>query len=371
MSTGFQSELKSALDEPMREMRETAEAFKKAANFDFDGDGDIDAGRRRRDRAAAGRQPWRPTKPRPVGDEPLNRARPVRPTEPACEPPPTPERSANEPPLVRPPGPTFHSAAPQPRSSRRSRRPLPNEAVVETRASGQAGVTRRSDDAHRAPRRAALAHHPLAAGDRDRHHIVLAAVRTGAALPDQAVRQPVRRRGPDFCVADLQYLSPLEGFTTRLSISTYGGIILALPVHHVADLAVHRAGTARQGEEVRDPVRALLGAAVPARRVRRLLDARQGARVPDQLGRPRRQGQLPDQQVHQPGRVDDRRVRHHVRVPGAAGVPATRRRAHTADPDEAVALRHHEHLRDRRGHHPQRRPVLDDGAGDSDGRSST
>ena len=40
MSTGFQSELKSALDEPMREMRETAEAFKKAANFDFDADAD-------------------------------------------------------------------------------------------------------------------------------------------------------------------------------------------------------------------------------------------------------------------------------------------------------------------------------------------
>jgi sec-independent protein translocase protein TatB len=36
MTTGFQSELKSALDEPMREMRETADAFKKAANFDFD-----------------------------------------------------------------------------------------------------------------------------------------------------------------------------------------------------------------------------------------------------------------------------------------------------------------------------------------------
>jgi sec-independent protein translocase protein TatB len=35
MSSGFQSELKSALDEPMREMRETAEAFKNAANFDF------------------------------------------------------------------------------------------------------------------------------------------------------------------------------------------------------------------------------------------------------------------------------------------------------------------------------------------------
>ncbi|HEY7626950.1 MAG TPA: Sec-independent protein translocase protein TatB, partial [Ilumatobacteraceae bacterium] len=38
MSTGFQSELKTALDEPMREMRETAEAIKKAASFDIDAD---------------------------------------------------------------------------------------------------------------------------------------------------------------------------------------------------------------------------------------------------------------------------------------------------------------------------------------------
>lgn len=36
MSSGFQSELKSALDEPMREMRETADAFKQAAKFEFD-----------------------------------------------------------------------------------------------------------------------------------------------------------------------------------------------------------------------------------------------------------------------------------------------------------------------------------------------
>ena len=41
MSTGFQSELKTALDEPMREMRETAEAFKKAVNFDLE-DGEPD-----------------------------------------------------------------------------------------------------------------------------------------------------------------------------------------------------------------------------------------------------------------------------------------------------------------------------------------
>jgi Sec-independent protein translocase protein TatA len=34
VTTGFQSELKQALDEPMREMRETAEMFKQAATFD-------------------------------------------------------------------------------------------------------------------------------------------------------------------------------------------------------------------------------------------------------------------------------------------------------------------------------------------------
>lgn len=34
VTTGFQSELKSALDEPMREMRETADLFKNAASFD-------------------------------------------------------------------------------------------------------------------------------------------------------------------------------------------------------------------------------------------------------------------------------------------------------------------------------------------------
>ncbi|HZY09047.1 MAG TPA: twin-arginine translocase TatA/TatE family subunit, partial [Ilumatobacteraceae bacterium] len=41
MSTGFQSELKSALDEPMREMRETADVFKKAVNFEFDDEGGL------------------------------------------------------------------------------------------------------------------------------------------------------------------------------------------------------------------------------------------------------------------------------------------------------------------------------------------
>ena len=32
------------------------------------------------------------------------------------------------------------------------------------------------------------------------------------------------------CVGSLQFIGPLEGFSTRLSICTYGGVILALPV---------------------------------------------------------------------------------------------------------------------------------------------
>ena len=38
------------------------------------------------------------------------------------------------------------------------------------------------------------------------------------------------RRGPAFCVPQLITLGPLEGLSTRLSIGTYGGIVLALPV---------------------------------------------------------------------------------------------------------------------------------------------
>ncbi len=134
MSSGFQSELKSALDEPMREMRETADALKKAVNFDFDGDGDIDQddadaiAKAEAAASAAGK---------PMVDEPMKAERPEPATEPLNKAPvdeetavsdsaaqevtgtdaPTPETAAagNEPPLVRPPGPTFHSAAPQPK----------------------------------------------------------------------------------------------------------------------------------------------------------------------------------------------------------------------------------------------------------------
>jgi sec-independent protein translocase protein TatC len=38
------------------------------------------------------------------------------------------------------------------------------------------------------------------------------------------------RKGPEFCSAELFILDPIEGFSTRLRIATYGGIILAMPV---------------------------------------------------------------------------------------------------------------------------------------------
>ena len=103
MSTGFQSELKTALDEPMREMRETAEAFKKAANFDFLDEPD----------EAVAEQPGtdEPAAAQPAATEPVAEQPAIDET--AAAQPTADEVAGNEPPLVRPPGPTFHSAAPQ------------------------------------------------------------------------------------------------------------------------------------------------------------------------------------------------------------------------------------------------------------------
>ena len=74
------------------------------------------------------------------------------------------------------------------------------------------------------------------------------------------LRRPVQRAvqadKPASCTCDLQFIGPLEGFTTRLSICTYGGIILALPVilwqiWRFIVPALH------EGEAVRDPVHLL------------------------------------------------------------------------------------------------------------------
>ena len=107
MSVGFQSELKTALDEPMREMRETADAFKKAVNFDFDENGKSTPVTSD-DTAVA-------DSPQADAEAEVTEAEVTEPevSEPEATEPVESEPAGNEPPLVRPPGPTFHSAAPQ------------------------------------------------------------------------------------------------------------------------------------------------------------------------------------------------------------------------------------------------------------------
>jgi sec-independent protein translocase protein TatB len=83
MSTGFQSELKTALDEPMKEMRETAEAFKKAVNFDFE-NGDTEDGQPAVvDNEAGGSSPevTEPAEPAEAAEpvEPVSSAAPTKP----------------------------------------------------------------------------------------------------------------------------------------------------------------------------------------------------------------------------------------------------------------------------------------------------
>ncbi len=94
MSTGFQSELKSALDEPMREMRETADAFKKAVNFDLEADSDDDDDDQTETDAS---------------DNVVD----AEPPEVEASDADAPTSDDDPPPLVRPPGPNFASAAPQ------------------------------------------------------------------------------------------------------------------------------------------------------------------------------------------------------------------------------------------------------------------
>jgi sec-independent protein translocase protein TatB len=116
MSTGFQSELKSALDEPMREMRETADAFKNAVNFDFVEDDETTAAH---DTDVTDTDTDTDVTDTGVTDtdvtETVEDPKPAEQTadavaEPAEIEPADPE---TKPPIVRPPGPTFHSAAPQ------------------------------------------------------------------------------------------------------------------------------------------------------------------------------------------------------------------------------------------------------------------
>ena len=109
MSSGFQSELKSALDEPMREMRETADAFKKAVTFEFDDNGGAIFHDSTPDADKPAEEPAVDVTDAAPTDATSAEPSEATPAEPEAAP------ASNEPPLVRPPGPTFHSAAPQPK----------------------------------------------------------------------------------------------------------------------------------------------------------------------------------------------------------------------------------------------------------------
>ena len=109
MSSGFQSELKSALDEPMREMRETADAFKKAVSFEFDDNGGAIFHDSTPDADKPAEEPAVDATDAAPTDATSTETSEATPAEREAVP------ASNEPPLVRPPGPTFHSAAPQPK----------------------------------------------------------------------------------------------------------------------------------------------------------------------------------------------------------------------------------------------------------------
>ena len=148
------------------------------------------------------------------------------------------------------------------------------------------------------------------------------------------------------CVGSLQFLSPLEGFSTRLTITTYGGIILAMPVlmwqlWRFIVPALHAKEKKYAIPFVLSSIALFaLGGFVAYWTLGPALDFLISC--------------AGEEQVHQPGRPDGGGVRHRLRVPGAAGVPPTGRGPHAANAAQAVALRDRRHLRHRGRHHPQR-----------------
>jgi sec-independent protein translocase protein TatB len=118
MANGFQGELKGALDDPLRELRDTADAMRKAANFDYSDDPTV---------APVVDEPAEPETPAPIVREPgLNfgsaNPRPTAATPAAAEP----EAPA---PIVREPGLNFGSA--NPRRTTATPAATPIESIIE------------------------------------------------------------------------------------------------------------------------------------------------------------------------------------------------------------------------------------------------
>jgi sec-independent protein translocase protein TatB len=137
VTTGFQTELKSALDEPMREMKETADALRKAAQFDVDFDpksifagltGKTDPAKSAAVDAVAPGGDVAPAETTVATPE-TTVATPEAPAE-------TPETTAEGPAeIIRPPGPNFASANP------RSITVADNEPPLASGSSGSSGST--------------------------------------------------------------------------------------------------------------------------------------------------------------------------------------------------------------------------------------
>lgn len=114
MANGFQGEFKNALDDPMRELRDTAEAMKAAVKFDFNEPTVVDAG------AATDPEPVVDTNVRPAG---INFGS----ANPTISPEPAPVVDTN----MREPGLNFGSARPQPAAATPEPASSPEPAPVD------------------------------------------------------------------------------------------------------------------------------------------------------------------------------------------------------------------------------------------------
>ena len=210
MGNSFQDEVRSVLDEPAKEMRETADLLRTTVN----------------DTASTVKPERRPSRRPPGGPA----TRPVTPPPPAAEPATEtrsrPRRGADQSDAERGLGPEARRApgAMSPSIRGRQERPdmkTPDDVMTLTEHLGELRVR---------IIRAALA-------------VTIGAIII-IAFYDQVLdflTQPYldlcTRKGDDFCGFDasageapLNFFDPVEGLATRLRIGTYGGLILAMPV---------------------------------------------------------------------------------------------------------------------------------------------
>ncbi len=117
------------------------------------------------------------------------------------------------------------------------------------------------------------------------------------------IKQPYtdlcQRRGTEFCTANLFALGPLDGFSTRISISLYGGIVIAFPVILWQIWRFVVPGLHAKEKRYAVPFIGSTIGPVPVRRVHRLLDPRLRAGVPHLLVGQRRAAGLPRRQVRE------------------------------------------------------------------------